>query len=65
MRPPNEMEYESVKKQIELANQNNHQTYAPEYGKHGSSMLDEERVGNKVNETWEVVMSFLNEIKTN
>ena len=63
LRPPNEMENENTKKQFDLANSNNHQTYAAKFGIHGSSMLVEERVGQEVNETWKVVESFLNEIR--
>ena len=62
LRPPNEMESESSKMQFELANKYNHQTYIPKYGVHGSSMLVKERVGNEVDETWNVVLTFLNEI---
>ena len=62
LRPPNEMESENSKLQFELAKQHNHQTYVPKNGVHGSSMLVKERVGNDVEETWEVVISFLNGI---
>ena len=63
LRPPNEMESESSKAQLALAEKYNHQTYVAQYGVHGSSMLVEARVGNEVGETWEVVFSFLNEIE--
>ena len=62
LRPPNEMENESSKLQFDLANKYNHQTYVAKNGVHGSSMLVKERVGNDVEETWKVVISFLNEI---
>jgi len=62
LRPPNEMERESSKLQFELAKKHNHQTYVPKNGVHGSSMLVKERVGENVEETWEVVIAFLNEI---
>ena len=62
LRPPNEMESEKSKLQFDLANKYNHQTYVPKYGVHGSSMLVKERVGNDVEDTWNVVYSFLNEV---
>jgi pimeloyl-ACP methyl ester carboxylesterase len=62
LRPPNEMENENSKFQFELANKYNHQTYIAKNGVHGSSMLVKERVGNDVNDTWNVVYSFLNEV---
>ena len=62
LRPPNEMENENSKQQFDLANSFNHQTYVAKYGRHGSSMLVEERVGNDVEETWNVVLSFLSKI---
>ena len=63
LRPPNEMESENSKLQFELANTYNHETYVPKNGVHGSSMLVEERVGREVEETWTVVLSFLNKIE--
>lgn len=63
LRPPNEMENESSKSQFDLANKFNHQTYVAENGVHGSSMLVEERVGSNVDNTWKVVMSFLQKIE--
>lgn len=63
LRPPNEMENENSQMQFELAKKYNHQTYVPKYGVHGSSMLVEERVGREVEETWKVVLSFLNKIE--
>lgn len=62
LRPPNEMENEGPKLQLELAKKYNHQTYVAQYGVHGSSMLVKERVGHDVEETWKVVYAFLNEI---
>ncbi len=63
LRPPNEMENESSKLQFDLAKKFNHETYVAQYGTHGSSMLVKERVGNEVEDTWEVVLSFLNKIE--
>ena len=63
LRPPSEMENEKSKLQFDLATMHNHQTYVPKHGVHGSSMLVEERVGNDVEETWAVVLSFLEKIE--
>ena len=63
LRPPNEMENENSKLQFDLANKYNHQTYVPKNGVHGSSMLVKERVGSNVEDTWTVVLSFLNKIE--
>ena len=63
LRPPNEMKNENSIAQFDLANQYNHQTYIAQYGNHGSSMLVEERVGQKVEDNWEVVLSFLNKYR--
>lgn len=63
LRPPNEMENENSKLQFDLANKYNHKTYVPKYGIHGSSMLVKERVRNEVEETWTVVLSFLEKIE--
>lgn len=60
--PPDEIKGENATKQFALAKQHGHQTYAPEYGVHGSSMLVRERVGHEVEATWEVVTSFLRTI---
>ncbi len=62
LRPPNEMEREASQQQFELAKQFNHQTYVPQHGVHGSSMLVKERVGEDVSETWKVVFDFLDKI---
>jgi pimeloyl-ACP methyl ester carboxylesterase len=63
LRPAQEMEIESAKNQFELAKQNNHQTYIAEHGVHGSSMLVKERVGNDVDDNWNVVKTFLENFK--
>lgn len=63
LRPPSEMENESAQKQLKLANKYNHQTYIAKPGVHGSSMLVEERVGHDVSEHWDVVFSFLKEVR--
>ena len=63
LRPPNEMESESVRAQFALAQQFGHQTFAAPYGIHGSSMLVQDRVNNDVSGTWNVVFSFLDQVK--
>ncbi len=62
LRPPNELENERAKMQFELANKYNHETFVPNYGIHGASMLVKERVGNEVEGTWNIVLAFLNKI---
>ena len=63
LRPSKEMEIESARNQFSLAQQFSHQVYVAEYGTHGSSMLVEERVKNKVSENWKIVLSFLDKLK--
>lgn len=63
LRPSREAEIESVKAQLELAKQYNHETYVAKNGVHGSSMLVEDRVGNSVDDNWNVVKTFLNKFK--
>ena len=65
LRPPNEMKNENVQKQFNLAKQYNHRTYAAKFGTHGSSMLVSERVDGTIDENWDVVVSFLDEIENN
>ena len=62
LRPPNEMESENSKMQFRTANEYNHRTFVPQKAVHGSSMLVKNRVGADVEETWNVVFSFLDEI---
>lgn len=63
--PPSEMEREGTIRQFELAKQFGHQTFTPEHGVHGSSMLVASRVGNPVEDTWETVIAFLTAIGNN
>ena len=65
LRPPNEMESESVQKQFDLVQEKGHQAYVAINGVHGSSMLVEERVGADVSATWEVVYEFLENVRNN
>ena len=62
LRPPNEMENESSQAQFALAEEHGHQTFVPKHGRHGSSMLVEERVGHNTDATWEVVMAFIDKV---
>ena len=59
LRPASEMELESVQRQLEIVEEQGHQTYVARPGTHGSSMLVEERVGADVEDTWAVVEEFL------
>ena len=63
LRPPSEMQSDRSKEQFELAENLGHQTFVPTHGVHGSSMLVSKRVGNEVNETWDVVNAFLNDLR--
>jgi len=63
LRPSREAEIESVKAQLKLAKEYNHETYVAKNGVHGSSMLVEDRVGNSVDENWTVVKTFLEKFK--
>lgn len=63
LRPSREAEIESVKTQLELAKQYNHETYVAKNGVHGSSILVEDRVGNTIDENWAVVKAFLGKFK--
>ncbi|MTI41210.1 alpha/beta hydrolase family protein [Fulvivirga lutimaris] len=59
LRPSREMEIESVKSQFELAKTYHHQVYEATNGRHGSSMLVDERIGESADATWKVVNAFL------
>lgn len=64
VRPKKELELESVQKQVQLAQENDHQVYVIEKGLHGSSMLVEERVGRSMEKEWVHVMNFLREVRS-
>ena len=53
------MEVPYVPGQMQLFRNHGHQTYVADPGVHGSSMLNAERVGAPVDETWTVVVDFL------
>lgn len=59
LRPPGEMQRESVQQQLMIAESYGHQTFAARHGVHGSSMLVQERVGDEVEPTWKAVLGFL------
>lgn len=63
LRPSSEAAIESVKNQLAVAQQFGHQTYIAQNGRHGSSMLVEDRVQAPVDANWKIVMDFLNQHK--
>jgi pimeloyl-ACP methyl ester carboxylesterase len=61
LRPINEMEVPYVPGQMQLFREHGHLTYIADPGVHGSSMLNETRVGTSTEATWSVVLAFLAE----
>lgn len=61
LRPMSEMDVPSVPPQLERFRNDGHAVYVADPGVHGSSMLVPERVGADTEETWSVVMAFLEE----
>jgi pimeloyl-ACP methyl ester carboxylesterase len=59
LRPIREMEVSYVPGQMKLFQEHGHQTYVADPGVHGSSMLNESRVGASTEPTWSVVLTFL------
>ena len=59
LRPAREMEVPSVPRQMALFREQGHRTYVADPGVHGSSMLNADRVGAPTDETWAVVLQFL------
>jgi pimeloyl-ACP methyl ester carboxylesterase len=59
LRPIREMEVPYVPGQMKLFDEHGHQTYVADPGVHGSSMLNETRVGSSTEATWTVVLEFL------
>lgn len=59
LRPIREMEVPYVPGQMKLFKEHGHQTYISDPGVHGSSMLNESRVGSSTGATWTVVLDFL------
>jgi alpha/beta superfamily hydrolase len=64
LRPQSEMQ-ERSQAQFELAQKSGHETYVAINGTHASSTLVEERVGENVDKTWEVVLDFLKRTTNN
>lgn len=62
MRPIREMEVPYVPGQMQLFEQQGHRTYVADPAVHGSSMLNEARVGESVTATWSVVLGYLDEV---
>ncbi len=62
LRPESEMAHDSVKSQLKAFNDAGHKTYVSPNGVHGSSMLDPERTGASVEDTWRVVLAFMSEV---
>ena len=56
------MEVPYVPGQIATHEQQGHRTYVADPAVHGSSMLNEARVGESVDTTWTVVLGFLEEV---
>lgn len=61
LRPRQEMDVPSVPPQMERFRSDGHSTYISDPGVHGSSMLNDDRVGASTDETWEFVLGFLAE----
>ncbi len=59
LRPIREMDVPYVPGQVKLFQEHGHQTYVADPGVHGSSMLNESRVGSSTAATWTVVLDFL------
>jgi len=59
LRPIREMEVPYVPGQMKIFQEHGHQTYIADPGVHGSSMLNETRVGSSTEATWTVVLDFL------
>jgi len=59
LRPIREMEVPYVPGQMKLFQEHGHQIYVADPGVHGSSMLNETRVGASTEATWSVVLAFL------
>jgi len=59
LRPLSEMEVPTVPPQLDRFRDDGHQVYVADPGVHGSSMLNAERVGASTDESWRVVLDFL------
>lgn len=61
LRPAAEVEYDSVREQLERLEKLGLQTFVADPGVHGSSMLNADRVEGDPGKTWDVVLAFLQE----
>ena len=61
LRPIREMEVPYVPGQMALFEEQGHRTYVADPAVHGSSMLNEARVGAPVDASWQIVLEFLAE----
>lgn len=59
LRPESEAGRETVAAQLRVFESAGHRTFVSRPGEHGSSMLDDERVGADTEPTWQVVEDFL------
>ena len=59
VRPSSEMEHAWIAQQLTLFERLGHSSFVAEPGRHGSSALVEERVGDDTTETWRAVTAFL------
>jgi pimeloyl-ACP methyl ester carboxylesterase len=59
IRPESELEIPSVQEQFQLAVDSKHETFIARPGYHGASNLDGSRVQGPVEETWQVLLDFL------
>ncbi len=59
LRPIGEMQAPSVPLQLELFRTQGQQNYVADPGVHGSSMLNEVRVGAPTDKTWKVLLDFI------
>ena len=59
LRPIHELEVPYVPGQMKIFQEHGHQTYVADPGVHGSSMLNETRVGSSTEAAWTVVLEFL------
>jgi sugar lactone lactonase YvrE/pimeloyl-ACP methyl ester carboxylesterase len=62
LRPVGEMQQEETRKQLALFLKLGFEAYVADPGTHGSSMLSPDRVGGNTEQTWKVVLAFLDEV---
>lgn len=64
LRPGSEMEHDGIPEQFAAFRARGHRTYVASEGVHGSSMLNPERAKGGTEQTWKVVLDFLDTIST-